>query len=222
MLAAGCEDRREKTITIDEAVEALQINAPEGSVTVEGSDEPGVLVQVSLSGPGTKLRWELHDGQLDVWTRCRGAAPCESDYVVRVNADAFVDVTTASGEAQLSDLRGGAIVDTGSGDVVLSRVAGPVLVAETGSGSVEGTNLAVGILSAETGSGAIRLGLDEPPEALDADTGSGNAEIRVPAGTYELRLRSRSGAVRTSGIDEGPGPLVEVSTGSGSVDVIGS
>jgi DUF4097 and DUF4098 domain-containing protein YvlB len=125
-----------------------------------------------------------------------------------------VEVMTGSGEIQIADIADEVSARTGSGRIELDSVKGRV-EAQTGSGGIRGSNLS-GPVTARTGSGGVTLHL--PPNGgfdLHAQTGSGRVYVAPPItmqstafGRHEVRGQIRGG-----------GPMINVSTGSGGVDI---
>jgi hypothetical protein len=122
---------------------------------------------------------------------------------------------TGSGGIEAEQIAGGdAEVDTGSGSITLRGVRGK-LQAHTGSGTITADGEMTGDWRLRSGSGSVRLRL--PQQAafdLDAHAGSGSIHTDHPIlveGT--LSRRELRGRVR------GGGPVLEVSTSSGSIEI---
>jgi hypothetical protein len=125
-----------------------------------------------------------------------------------------VEVTTGSGGIRVSGIADAVSARTGSGGIELDSVKGRV-DAGTGSGGIRGSNLA-GPVTAHTGSGGVTLHL--PPNTgfdLHAHTGSGRVYVAPPITTQSTAF----GRHEVRGQIRGGGPLIEVSTGSGGVDI---
>jgi DUF4097 and DUF4098 domain-containing protein YvlB len=123
----------------------------------------------------------------------------------RTGSGSISVVQTAAGNVEAS---------AGSGDIELSGVDG-ALHARTGSGSLHAEGRPAKDWDLQTGSGSIRLGL--PADAafdLDAHTGSGSIRTNHPV-TQEGTI----GRNRLTGTVRGGGPLVHLSTGSGSIRI---
>ena len=125
-----------------------------------------------------------------------------------------VRVHTGSGRIELSGIKGAVDAHTGSGSIGAAAVAGEV-VARTGSGGVEIEQTGAGPVKAHTGSGNVKVRL--PAQAgfdLRAHTGSGKVSVEHP-----ITVRGAIGGREVNGKVRGGGPLVEASTGSGSVRI---
>jgi hypothetical protein len=123
---------------------------------------------------------------------------------------------TGSGDVRVGGLRGPVNVDTGSGRVEAADIGGDVTI-DTGSGDVVLSRIR-GDVRADTGSGSI--------EAVNvgggcwADTGSGDVRVEFSgegAGDHRVSIDTGSGNASV----EGARGLVEVDTGSGDIRVRG-
>jgi len=135
-----------------------------------------------------------------------------------------------SGEIEARNVEGFVRATTGSGSLNLEQVHGDV-EAETGSGSIEVRGLR-GRLSARSGSGSIRAeGTPDGEWRLRSSSGTVRAELPVDA-EFDFYCRTSSGSIHTDfpitvqgrlgkkelqGRVRGGGPLLHVSTASGSV-----
>ena len=105
-------------------------------------------------------------------------------------------------------------VSTGSGGIDV-RGARRSLRARAGSGSIELEGRPAGNWDVETGSGGVRIDFPEDSAfELNARTGSGGINLTHPISLVDSRSRSRlRGTVR------GGGSRVDLSTGSGSIQI---
>jgi hypothetical protein len=143
-----------------------------------------------------------------------------------------VDASTGSGSVDVARVGGEVHAHTGSGRIALDSIQGRV-DAQTGSGSIDARQVA-GPSVLHTGSGSLHL--DQTAAGpVRAHTGSGVVNIRLPqSGGFELKAHTGSGRVHMDqpitvhgtfsnhnlhGVVRGGGPLVEVSTGSGSIRI---
>lgn len=129
-----------------------------------------------------------------------------------------VDYTVGSGSIELIDPAGEVRAETGSGDITVTGASAAVTL-RTGSGSISGRGLAGGQVRTETGSGDVELAFREPT-SVQADTGSGNVRLTVPAGSYQIRTSSDSGEADV-GVTHDPAAklVIAVHTGSGDISV---
>jgi len=113
-----------------------------------------------------------------------------------LNGSGDVDVQTGSGGVHLRGVNGGLHARSGSGDL-------------TADGSVGGP------WTLHTGSGSIRLGIGSASGFnLDVHTSSGSIHSDLP-----ITVQGSLGRHELKGTVHGGGPSVEVSTGSGDVDI---
>ncbi len=127
-----------------------------------------------------------------------------------------VNGQTGSGNITLSMTGPGAVrLGTGSGDVTARNVKGGLRI-HTGSGNVTADGDVTSDWNMETGSGDVRIQLPQSARFdLAAQTGSGdlhiNREITLSGGTTDKH--------RMRGKVNGGGPLVELHTSSGNIDL---
>ncbi len=143
-----------------------------------------------------------------------------------------LDLDTGSGSVTVTRVDDEVRVRTGSGRIELDSVHGKV-DASTGSGSIQGAGLA-GAVTAHTGSGSVRLE-QTGTGPIEAHTGSGSVHVRLPSeAAFDLYAHTGSGHVTVDhpitmqgsvggheiqGKVKGGGMLVDVRTGSGSVNI---
>jgi hypothetical protein len=144
-----------------------------------------------------------------------------------------VKASTGSGSIHATGIAGGVTASSGSGEVRLEQTAPGDVEIGTGSGSVEvkGANGAVRV---QTGSGNITA-QGQPTAEWKLRTGSGDVDVSFPAdAAYDLVARSSSGSIHSDpemtvqgtlsnrelhGKVHGGGPVVELSTSSGSIHI---
>lgn len=137
---------------------------------------------------------------------------------LRVRGMGAVRAETGSGEIDVRGVAGPVDVRTSSGGIELADVAGD-LVAETGSGRIEGEGLRGRSVRAHSGSGEVEL-VAEAPEAVLVETGSGGIELTVPDGAYRVLTDTGSGSADVAVAERRDAPRsLELSTGSGDIEV---
>lgn len=152
------------------------------------------------------------------------------DYTIYVPTDTEVRAQNGSGSLEVSDIKGPAVLHTGSGRVTgrqihsdtdaqtgsgsidLTDVSGRA-TAVTGSGSITITRIS-GDIRASTGSGSINM--DQTSARINAHTGSGSIEIGGAAD--DVRASTGSGSVRIQG-NPAPSSFWEVRAGSGGISL---
>jgi Putative adhesin len=153
-------------------------------------------------------------------------------YEIIVPASTRLRAFTGSGSIDAQGL-GGMLAESGSGAISLQQQAPGDIEVKTGSGSIKLAGLRGGVL-ARSGSGSIDA-QGSPARDWHVRTGSGNVKIRLPAdASFELVASTGSGRVRTSrellvtGIQDRRkvrgkanrgGPLIDITTGSGNIEV---
>jgi DUF4097 and DUF4098 domain-containing protein YvlB len=141
--------------------------------------------------------------------------------------------STGSGSIRLTGIGNSFVASTGSGNIKLEQTGAGDGKVETGSGSVELQNVR-GALRVRTGSGDITV-QGQPSNEWSLHTGSGRILVRLPSGAaFELNAHTNSGHISTAhpitvqgtvgrgelrGKVRGGGPLVELETGSGNIQI---
>jgi DUF4097 and DUF4098 domain-containing protein YvlB len=135
------------------------------------------------------------------------------DYEIQAPENAYLDVSTVSGDVDddgvgdnaklntgsgnihATGLHGGFTVGTGSGNIYAEQTSQGDVKAETGSGNIELRNLRGG-LKAETGSGNIKLG-GAPTAPWRIETGSGGVDFWAGNAALTLEAETDSGSIHT-------------------------
>jgi hypothetical protein len=140
---------------------------------------------------------------------------------------------TGSGNIHADDVAGDVKVNAGSGNVEVRQSAGGSVTAETGSGNIR-LNGVKGGLHASAGSGDIHAE-GEPTADWRLSAGSGNITLKVPShASFNIDARASSGSLKVNhpvtmqgsvardhiqGKVGNGGPLLELHTGSGDIEV---
>lgn len=130
----------------------------------------------------------------------------------RVNG--AVRAQTGSGDIHIEGTGGGLDARTGSGDIQVNAVSGAIK-AQAGSGDIQVSQIRKADVDVQTGSGDVRLSL--PADAaftLTARTGSGSIDT-----THPVQVEGRRRRNRLEGVVRGGGNRVDITTGSGSIDI---
>lgn len=251
-----------ETRVIDiENVRKLKVGLVGGQVDVVAHDEPGIRIEVHgvtikdlrIEATGdtveidhAQLRW---DNFLEAFRNFGSGGPkAEISVAVPRGIDLNLGVVSASAlvsglatDARLNTVSGDIIVDGHTGDVSVNAVSGDAqlrgLVGALSANSVSGDVAATGTIrkaSIDTVSGAMLVDSDGPIQAVNLNTVSGDATVRVDEGVpanYVLRTVSgrvtvdgikRSGSSPTNYVDsvgELSGSFVDVRANSVSGDV---
>jgi DUF4097 and DUF4098 domain-containing protein YvlB len=152
------------------------------------------------------------------------------DYTIYVPQNTEVRAQDGSGNIDVSEVQGPAVLrtgsgsitarqihndtdaDSGSGGISLSDISGRA-TANTGSGTIELARVSADV-HATTGSG--RIDLAETHGRINAKTGSGSIEITGAAD--DLRVSTGSGSIRIQGNPEASS-YWQIHTGSGSITI---
>ena len=130
------------------------------------------------------------------------------------SVDGPVRAQTGSGNIRIQRTGGSLHAQTGSGNIEAESVGGEVH-AQTGSGSVDVRQVARADVTVQTGSGSVTLTLPQDAAySLTARTGSGSINTAHP-----LTVQGRIGRNSLTGTVRGGGSMVQVRTGSGSINI---
>lgn len=205
---------RGKRVTVNLALGVITATNVDGDLTLD-------VHSASVRTSGTKGRLMIDAGSGSV----------------RVDdAEGELSVDTGSGSTELANLRmTRVVVDAGSGGITARGVRADRFSVDVGSGSIVGEDVTTDDLSLDTGSGSVRVGLTKVPRSTKIDTGSGSVTLTLPAGiSADVDLETSSGGISSDfpvtmnevnrrslrGRIGAGGPMIQVSTGSGSVRLL--
>ncbi|MBQ1048706.1 DUF4097 family beta strand repeat protein [Micromonospora sp. C51] len=239
IVLVGCDNLSYRRLDFDTTesaqITAIQVLPGAGDVVVRadgGADEVRVKRMVRYQGGQPDATYEIKGAELVLDTSC--GPRCSVSYEVTVGEGVSVRGETGSGNVDLSRV-GQVDLKVGSGDVRVAAATDAVRV-ETGSGNIEvydvtaavvmrassgdvtGSRLG-GRVDAEAKSGNVTLELDKPASAR-AHASSGNVELAVPEGAYQVRSRVGSGEIEL-GVTHDPSAaaVLDLRTGSGDITV---
>lgn len=214
-----------KTIDLDD-VTRVKIGLIGGQIDIIGHDEPTTRVEVrSVTGKDLKvsliagrleidhpqLRW---DNFIDVFRAWNGKARAEVS--VLVPRDAQLKLGTVGADALVSGIHTDAKLSTVSGDITADGLVGDVelnavngeIVARNHRGSISANTVSGDItaqgtiprLTCDGVSGNVFLDIDGTPDAIRANSVSGDLTLRLDPGVgARYRVNSVSGAIRVDG-----------------------
>jgi len=197
--------RRHVAISYELTVPAdttLQVNTGSGEIAVEG-------VRASA---------KLHTGSGEIRARELGPQSRMETGSGSIRAESVAApmyASTGSGSIQ-ADLSGSGDIEmhTGSGSIRVRGVNG-ALRARTGSGGLDADGSVKGPWQLHTGSGTVRMALSSSNGfELNVHTGSGSIHSDLP-----ITVQGTFGRHELKGAVRGGGPEVEVSTGSGDIEI---
>jgi DUF4097 and DUF4098 domain-containing protein YvlB len=202
---------------------------------IESRDLRNVSISFDVTVPAqTNLHSETGSGEQEI-SGVKGSVTSHSGSgSLTINdAPAGVSARTGSGNITLQNVAGEIRAQAGSGNVRLQMTGDGGVDAETGSGRIELSGVK-GRLHAETGSGRITAD-GAPTGDWTLDTGSGGVTVRLPADaafdfyahtgsghidmSHEMTVEGRLSRNEIRGRVHGGGHLVEIKTGSGSIEV---
>lgn len=177
----------------------------------------------TLSGDLLTLPADCHSGAFGwLWF-------CSVHYDVRVPAGLQLDVRAGSGDVGANAIQAASLnLHTGSGDIDVESADVPALTGDTGSGDVNGTGLVSTSTVLKTGSGDVDLTFRRAPTTVQARTGSGDMNIRVPRDTSLYYVLARTGSgdlhnrIRSIGqapAGSGTSRFIDAQTGSGDMTI---
>jgi DUF4097 and DUF4098 domain-containing protein YvlB len=134
------------------------------------------------------------------------------DYTIYVPAETEVRAQIGSGNLDVSDVQGPAVLRTGSGGIIARHIHNDT-DADSGSGGIALTDIS-GRATANTGSGTIEI--SRASGDVKATTGSGKIDLEETRG--RLNVRTGSGSIQITGAADD----LRASTGSGSIHVEGN
>ncbi len=149
------------------------------------------------------------------------------------NVHGNAKLTAGSGSISASGIAGGLIASSGSGSIHFEQTAAGSVEIHTGSGEIEVTG-ANGAVVAQTGSGGISVE-GTPAGEWRLRSGSGDVNVKLPPqASFNLVAHTGSGSIDSNreiavqgkisprelqGKVGGGGPVVELSTSSGSIQI---
>jgi DUF4097 and DUF4098 domain-containing protein YvlB len=244
VLADGARGTFDRTLSVGDSAE-VQIKTGSGSIRVHSGTGRSVIIhgEIHANRPDAdaKVREiqqnppvEQSGNTIRIGQRPLGDLfnNVSISYDVTVPPNTRVEAHSGSGSVKVTDLKAPVKAHAGSGSIEISNAAVEV-EAGTGSGTIHLTDIS-GRLNARTGSGSINVSGD-PTQDWTLHTGSGSVHVRVPPSAgFNLRAHTGSGSIKVEqGFSEqfesgrhnvegkvrGGGPLMEASTGSGSIQI---
>ncbi|NLU78952.1 DUF4097 domain-containing protein [Micromonospora sp. HNM0581] len=239
IVLVGCDKLSYRRLDFDTTesarITAIQVLPGAGDVVIRAdSATDGVRVKrvVRYQGEQPDATYEINGAELVLDASC--GPRCSVSYEVTVaegvsvrggtgsgNVDLSrvgrVDVEVGSGDVRVTAATDSVRVETGSGNIEVYDVTAPVVM-RASSGNVTGSRLG-GDVDAQTKSGNVTVELEEPA-AVRAHASSGNVDLTVPDGPYQVRSDVGSGRTELGVTHDPTAPLVlDLRTGSGDITV---
>jgi hypothetical protein len=185
------------------SVDRVEVVLDAGDVEVVAGEEVAVESRLRWSGfTPPSLEMQRVGATLVVVGTCGATTlACAVDVSLTLPPEVLVEVFTEVGDVSVRDMAGDVFIDTGGGVVELTGLSGRV-DATTDSGDILGEALSTLELEVLAASGDVEVQMLDERVDLEANTGSGNIQIEVPAGAYELNLYAVSGEVELSNVEE--------------------
>jgi hypothetical protein len=219
LLLSGCDwgDIGATTVTDEEtlsqSVSEVRFANDSGDVKITVGDHLAVRRTVGYhdTKPGKTYRV---DGDALVLEECE-ERDCWVDYDVTVPEGTKVSGHIDSANVEIAGVAS-ANVEGESGDITIRDVDGEVnATAQSGDVDLSGIGGAV-VAGAESGNVTVRLA---SAEGVTASTSSGNVEVVVPKGNYQVKASADSGKVSNDLEQSMSGPTLDVRADSGNVTI---
>ena len=192
------------------ALNAVQLDIADADVVIaRGGRRTAVEVQRTENytfGHDARSARSVDGTVFKVFSRCPVTVmhTCSAHYRVVVPDNVPVEVRTTSGSVRLEGYRGSASINTGSGDVSISRFCGFTLQARSESGRIAAdADCPLQQLSLRSTTGAVHAVVPPGRYRLDAETAAGNRTIRGVTESsdapFALQALSSSGNVLVEG-----------------------
>jgi len=184
-------------------IDVVEVSSDAGDVRVFGDAESTVRVTIRLREGlvGVDREARVEGRRLVLRSDCPDllATFCDARYEVHVPPDVEVVARSEQGDASVSGVDGGAVVESTNGDVGGDRLGGDVRLS-TRNGDVQGTALDAATLQADSRNGDVDVDLAQPPSRLTAGSNNGNVVVRLPNGSemYAVDATTDNGELSTA------------------------
>lgn len=206
--------------TLTESIATIEIDQPQGEVTVRGDDdatEVSVARTVSYRGDRPDAAEETHEVNGDVLLLGGCGRNCKVDYTIELPSDVDVRGSTTNGEIELSDVAE-VEVSTTNGRIDLDGVSGRIDV-ESSNGRITGEDLNGDGIRVQTSNGAIELEVATAQD-VEARTSNGSIELTVPSDTYRVTADTSNGRTDIGVANDSNGRFtLDLHTSNGSITV---
>lgn len=199
--------------TLDQTISEVRFANDSGDVRITVGDRLEVRRTVGYhdTKPGTTYRV---DGDALVLEECK-ERDCWVDYDVTVPEGTKVSGHVDSAKVEVVGVAS-ANIEAESGDVTVRDVDGEVnATAQSGNVDLSGIGDAV-VAGAESGNVTVRLA---SPANVTVSTESGNVDVTVPKGNYQVKTSIDSGDVRNGVGNAASGPTLDLRAESGNITI---
>ncbi len=212
-------------------LETIQTGIPDGTITglTVDADRADVVIFASGGGPSTVEVTPSEAGAApevlivkkgrSVFISCQSG--CGETLAIAVPERIELNVSTSTGDIDISGIKGDLRAVTNTGDVVLMGVGGVVQV-ESVTGTIIGRDLESPYVAAETGFGNIDFAFKESPDGTDLSANLGDVKVEIPQGRFDITTDAFSKAALSEGIinDSTASRAIHAESGSGTVQVL--
>jgi hypothetical protein len=192
------------------------------------------ITRVIRNSTDPKESYRLAGTTLYLDTRC--GPDCNVSYEIEAPPGVAVRGSLTSGTVSLTNV-GAADLEVTSGDILVRGATGAVQVKATSgditvddakagatlqatSGDLHAVNISGGPVSAKVTSGNVTVQLDAAA-SVTAQAGSGDVNVVVPAGSYQVRTQKGSGELKLAGVtdDASAKNILDLRVDSGNLTV---
>jgi len=176
-----------RTMVFSEPVTQVRVQADTGQVRISAGarGQGSTVTSRAVSAFRTAEHHEsVQDGVLQVSTGCRGSLAlmgdsCSVDFDIVVPPGTAVNVTTSTGDVNVSGTGEAVNVRSDTGDVHVDKSGGLVRLASN-TGDLSAEELTGERVSATTDTGDIELEFDAAPNQVEATSETGDLHVVVP------------------------------------------
>lgn len=212
-----------KTEQITGPVTKIRVSGEAGRITVVGTDATEVSVTRHIyRTAGEPSETVNRDGnELRIETRCPqgGSNGCRIDYEFQIPRATPVELSTASGNVDMTGLVGAQTAISASGNVQVAGARGPV-TAKSVSGKIQFRDHGAPTTIVSSTTGSVQLQAVTRPDLIQVDSTSGSIVVTVPGGSYRVETSTLTGKKNVSvPSDAGASSVIKMKTITGNVQV---
>ncbi|TCP57261.1 putative adhesin [Tamaricihabitans halophyticus] len=215
----GDTARVERVVRYDEQRPGVTHAVRGGTLTLGRCPLSDCWLSYEVTVPkGTAVTGSVHSGDISLTEPGEVRLTTEAGSVRAERVDGPVRVESAAGDVTVDGADGPVSVRATAGSIRLTDVVGDI-DAQTESGDVRGERLAGAAFTASTTSGSVRLALTDPRQ-VRANVQSGDIDLDVPRGPYQVEATVDSGATSIEvDTSERARRSLELAAGSGQITV---
>lgn len=212
-----------RTEQITGPVTKIRVSAEAGRITMVGTDAAEISVTRSIyRTAGEPTETVNRDGnELRIETRCPhgGSNGCRIDYEFQIPRATPVELSTASGNVDMTGLIGAQTAISATGNVDVAGARGPV-TAKSVSGKIQFRDHGAPTTVVSSTTGSVQLQAVTRPDLIQVDSTSGNIAVTVPGGSYRVETSTMTGKKNVQvPSDAGATSVLRMKTITGNVQV---